>query len=156
MAVVRSLLSRLGLNIHPDKTFIGRIAKGFYFLGYHFFEGTLSAAQKTLDKMAETGFTSTRRAGMNPRLLCGISHAGAHGSGVGLVTLNCSRHVFRLSAPTPLSQQGTKAEEGREGGEAARCGDFWDGCPHGVSSGFNRREIKTGGNTGDGYPVSEY
>ncbi len=33
---------------HPDKTFIGRIEKGFDFLGYHFSPGSLSVAATTL------------------------------------------------------------------------------------------------------------
>ena len=33
---------------HPDKTFIGRIAKGFDFLGYSFEPKGLSIAPKTL------------------------------------------------------------------------------------------------------------
>lgn len=47
-------LLRLSLRTHPDKTFIGRIAKGFDFLGYHFFNSALSAAVKTVTKMYET------------------------------------------------------------------------------------------------------
>ncbi len=33
---VNGVLGALGLEKHPDKTFIGRIEKGFDFLGYHF------------------------------------------------------------------------------------------------------------------------
>ena len=40
--------------MRPDKSFIGRITKGFDFLGYHFFEGRVRAASKTLCKMYET------------------------------------------------------------------------------------------------------
>jgi len=40
--------------MHPAKTFIGRVAQGFDFLGYHFFDGKLSAAETTLTKMKET------------------------------------------------------------------------------------------------------
>jgi retron-type reverse transcriptase len=54
MALVRSMLTHLRLDIHPDKTFIGRISKGFDFLGYHFLDGVLSAAGKTVAKMTET------------------------------------------------------------------------------------------------------
>lgn len=54
MAMVRSVLSRLRLDIYPDKTFIGRIERGFDFLGYHFLEGRLSAARKTFARMTET------------------------------------------------------------------------------------------------------
>lgn len=66
MATVRSVLTRLGLDIHPGKSFIGRVKKGFDFLGYHFFQGTLSAAPTTLMKMAETAarlYEQQRRGG---------------------------------------------------------------------------------------------
>ncbi len=33
---VNGVLGDLGLEKHPDKTFIGRIERGFDFLGYHF------------------------------------------------------------------------------------------------------------------------
>ena len=54
MAVVRSMLGHRRLDIHPDKTFIGRASKGFDFLGYHFLDGVISAAEKTVAKMTET------------------------------------------------------------------------------------------------------
>ena len=40
--------SKLKVEKHPDKTFIGRIAKGFDFLGYSFEPKGLSLAPKTL------------------------------------------------------------------------------------------------------------
>jgi len=42
--------SELKLEKHQDKTFIGRIEKGFDFLGYHFSPEGLSAAEKTMEK----------------------------------------------------------------------------------------------------------
>ncbi len=42
---VNQVLGALRLERHPDKTFIGRIEKGFDFLGYHFgTEGLTMAA----------------------------------------------------------------------------------------------------------------
>ena len=38
---------------HPDKTFIGRIEKGFDFLGYHFGPAGLSVAAKTIERFVE-------------------------------------------------------------------------------------------------------
>ncbi len=35
---------------HPDKTFIGRIEKGFDFLGYHLGSGGLGVAKATIEK----------------------------------------------------------------------------------------------------------
>jgi RNA-directed DNA polymerase len=51
---VQSTLEGLRLLTHPDKTFVGRITKGFDFLGYHLFDGSLRAASKTFCKMYET------------------------------------------------------------------------------------------------------
>ena len=38
---------------HPDKTFIGRIEKGFDFLGYHFSREGLMVAKAALEKFVE-------------------------------------------------------------------------------------------------------
>jgi hypothetical protein len=43
-------LGSLKLEKHPDKTFIGRIEKGFDFLGYHFSREPLRVAGKTREK----------------------------------------------------------------------------------------------------------
>ena len=45
--------ARLGLEKHPGKTFVGRIDKGFDFLGYHVSRGELGIAEKTLEKYRE-------------------------------------------------------------------------------------------------------
>jgi RNA-directed DNA polymerase len=45
---VNQVLASLGLAKHPDKTFIGRIAKGFDWLGYHISRAGLRVATKTL------------------------------------------------------------------------------------------------------------
>ena len=50
--VLNQVLSSLELERHPEKTFIGRIERGFDFLGYHFSPEGLSAAQKTLENFA--------------------------------------------------------------------------------------------------------
>jgi RNA-directed DNA polymerase len=46
--VVNQVLASLRLEKHPDKTFIGRIEKGFNFLGYNVSPERLSVAAKTL------------------------------------------------------------------------------------------------------------
>ncbi len=51
--VVNQVLGSLRLEKHPDKTFIGRIEKGFDFLGYHFGPDGLRPAKATLEKFAE-------------------------------------------------------------------------------------------------------
>ncbi len=38
---------------HPDKTFIGRISRGFDFLGYPFTPSGLAVAAKTIERFAE-------------------------------------------------------------------------------------------------------
>ena len=43
----------LGLAKHPDKTFIGKIDKGFDFLGYHFSREGLCVAEATLKRFLE-------------------------------------------------------------------------------------------------------
>ena len=51
--LVNHRLCGLGLEKHPDKTFIGRIEKGFDFLGYHFSREGLVVAQKTIANFVE-------------------------------------------------------------------------------------------------------
>src|SRR5438552_2164984 len=46
--VVNQVLTSLRLAKHPDKTFIGRIARGFDFLGYDFNPEGLRIATKTV------------------------------------------------------------------------------------------------------------
>jgi RNA-directed DNA polymerase len=47
---VNDTLASLWLEKHPDKTFIGRIARGFDFLGYHFGVGLLQLAGATIER----------------------------------------------------------------------------------------------------------
>jgi RNA-directed DNA polymerase len=51
--IVNQTLNELKVEKHPDKTFIGRIAKGFDFLGYCFEPKGLSIAPKTLAHFLE-------------------------------------------------------------------------------------------------------
>ena len=48
--VVNEVLDSLRLEKHPDKTFIGRIERGFDFLGYHFSPKGLSVAKENLKR----------------------------------------------------------------------------------------------------------
>ncbi len=43
----------LRMEKHPDKTFIGRIERGFDFLGYHFGPEGLSVAKTTIENFVE-------------------------------------------------------------------------------------------------------
>lgn len=51
--IVNQQLAALELEKHPDKTFIGRIEKGFDFLGYHFSRAGLSVAETSIAKFVE-------------------------------------------------------------------------------------------------------
>jgi RNA-directed DNA polymerase len=51
--VLNETFSELKLEKHTDKTSMGRIEKGFDFLGYHFSPKGLSVAQKTIDNFVE-------------------------------------------------------------------------------------------------------
>ncbi|MDM8515807.1 reverse transcriptase/maturase family protein [Desulfobacterales bacterium HSG16] len=53
VSVVNQVLSVLKVEIHPDKTYIGRVEKGFSFLGYFLKPGLLTASTETLKKHAE-------------------------------------------------------------------------------------------------------
>ncbi|NEP04894.1 MAG: hypothetical protein F6K25_05685 [Okeania sp. SIO2G4] len=47
------VMSELQVIKHPDKTFIGRVARGFDFLGYWFSPAGLGIARKTVERMVE-------------------------------------------------------------------------------------------------------
>jgi len=47
--VLNQALDELKLEKHPDKTVIGRIERGFDFLGYHFVPDGISVARKTVE-----------------------------------------------------------------------------------------------------------
>jgi RNA-directed DNA polymerase len=51
--VLNETFNELKLEKHPDKTCMGRIEKGFDFLGYHFSPQGLTLAQKTIDNFVE-------------------------------------------------------------------------------------------------------
>jgi len=52
VAIVNQTLGQLKVEKHPDKTFIGRIERGFDFLGYRITPKELAAAEKTCEKAA--------------------------------------------------------------------------------------------------------
>ncbi len=47
---LNQILNKLKVEKHPDKTYIGKIKKGFDFLGYHFNGNRLTVAKKTVEK----------------------------------------------------------------------------------------------------------
>ncbi len=50
---VRQVLDRLKIEIHPDKTFVGRADRGFDFLGYRLEPGRLMVSRPAFQKLAE-------------------------------------------------------------------------------------------------------
>ena len=46
--VLQQAFARLKLSMHPDKTCMGRIEKGFDFLGYHFSRGPIRLAHQSV------------------------------------------------------------------------------------------------------------
>jgi RNA-directed DNA polymerase len=53
---VNQVMASLKVKRHPDKTFIGRIAWGFDFLGYWFSPAGLATATKTVARMLDKVF----------------------------------------------------------------------------------------------------
>ena len=105
---------RSGLAKHPDKTFIGRISKGFDFLGYHFDRERLTVAKTTLERFVERatrlyeqgpGARGSRRLGMYVRRWAQRVRAGlgapvrsAHGNTAN-EAFSHLRPPFTLAAP---------------------------------------------------------
>jgi len=52
--IMNETLNELRLKTHPDKTSMGKIEKGFNFLGYHISSSGISIAQKSFGKFKET------------------------------------------------------------------------------------------------------
>ncbi len=73
--VVNHVLDSLNLEKHPDKTFIGRIEKGFDFLGYHFGPYGLSVAKKTVENFVARAI---RLYEQEPREACASSRFGLY------------------------------------------------------------------------------
>ncbi len=98
---VNAVLGSLRLEKHPDKTFIGRIERGFDFLGYHFGPAGLSVAEKTIDQFVER---ATRLYEQEPGEAMASTRRGLYvqrwvgwaGSGIGNASLNYSRRGLNL------------------------------------------------------------
>ena len=73
---VNRILSELKLKKADDKTFIGKIERGFDFLGYHFSPDGLSLAEKTVhnfdERLSLRCYASGRKSGLN----CGCKPIG--------------------------------------------------------------------------------
>ena len=110
--VVNQRLNRLKLEKHPDKTFIGRIEKGFDFLGYHFSPKGLAAAKATIQKYVERAnrlYEQERTKGpTNPSLLGEYVRrwVGWLRGGLGEAAIpTCATRVFALTLAIPADRQ---------------------------------------------------
>ncbi|AOY83342.1 hypothetical protein BJP36_28910 [Moorena producens JHB] len=63
-------MAQLNLELHPDKTFIGRISRGFDVLGYWFSPQGLSVAGKTIVRMRELVRRLYEQGASSGRILC--------------------------------------------------------------------------------------
>jgi len=50
VALLNRIFTTLGLEKDPNKTFIGRVEKGFDFLGYHLWPDRITVAQATVER----------------------------------------------------------------------------------------------------------
>lgn len=72
---VNTILAALLLEKHPNKTFIGRTARGFAFLGYFLTPWGISVAQDTYGRLVER---ATRLYEQEPGEPCGSSRFGQY------------------------------------------------------------------------------
>ncbi len=72
---VNGVLCGLCLEKHPDKTFIGKIERGFDFLGYHFSRHGLRVAEATIRRFVERATRLYERGREEPDGSSGGSHA---------------------------------------------------------------------------------
>jgi len=73
--VLNQTFNELKLEKNPEKTSIGRIEKGFDFLGYHFSPEGLSIAEKTIEKFLVRAVRLYEQEREEP---CGSSRLGLH------------------------------------------------------------------------------
>ena len=76
--MLNETFNELKLQKHPDKTAMGRIEKGFDFLGYHFSPQGLTLAQKTISNFVEKALRLYEQEPPHPRMKSGseITHIG--------------------------------------------------------------------------------
>ena len=98
---VNAVLGALRLEKHPDKTFIGRIERGFDFLGFHFSREDLGVAAATVRKFVERASRLYEQEQEKPN---GASALGAYvrpwrgWARAGLETTKASGYVTRQRA----------------------------------------------------------
>ncbi len=84
--VLNQTFDELKLEKHPDKTVIGRVEKGFDFLGYHISPEGLSLAKKTIENFISRAIRlyeqepgepyGSYRLGLYVKLWCRWVHSG--------------------------------------------------------------------------------
>ena len=91
--ITHEIIDDLKFKLHPDKTFIGKIEKGFDFLGYHITPETLKPAKATIERahqkikqLYEQGADLTRIALYWKRFLAWV-HGGVPRVDVGAINL---------------------------------------------------------------------
>jgi hypothetical protein len=100
---VNTILDNLKLEKHPDKTFIGRIDRGFDFLGYRFVPEGLRLAAQTKQRFVERATrlyeqgAAASRIGEYVRHLVHVGPIGWPGKCLGRVSGWC-RTCFRFQA----------------------------------------------------------
>jgi RNA-directed DNA polymerase len=52
--LLNQIFSELKMEKHPDKTLIGKVERGFYFLGYFLKPDSLTVPEKTFDRFIES------------------------------------------------------------------------------------------------------
>jgi hypothetical protein len=113
---VNQVLGSLGLLKHPDKTFVGRIERGFDFLGYHFSPAGLSVAVKSVEQFVARAI---RLYEQEPREALASARLGLYvrrwleWAGAGRGERRQPKHPSTLSPRTQVwRQQGRKAPVG--------------------------------------------
>ncbi|MFT5444320.1 MAG: hypothetical protein ACI8W3_003375 [Myxococcota bacterium] len=80
--VVNETFDELGLVKHPDKTFIGRVERGFDFLGYHLAPGRPTLSRATVERFALRVHRLYEQEGGSPKASpCLVTTFGAGGCG---------------------------------------------------------------------------
>ena len=106
--VVNRVLSGLRLAKHPAKTFIGRISKGFDFLGYHFNHVGLTVAAPTVARFVARAYRlyeQEQREPCGPRLLGAYVRRWRGWARSGLAPQPPSRVRSHTGAPLPLTSR---------------------------------------------------
>lgn len=116
IAVVNQTLAELRVRQHPDKTFIGRISRGFDFLGYRISPQGVAVAAGTVMKFVERmcrlyeqGADAVRIGDYVRRWKSWATATGLHVEGISLLVNTVGRLVFTIGAKTIPSDQGVAA-----------------------------------------------